>query len=48
MKLGPAVTMATAEPLNHAESLERARKSAWLARDTPGGGENGGGLFQRR
>lgn len=36
-KLGPAVTMATAEPLDHAESLERAWKSEWLARDTPGG-----------
>lgn len=38
-KPGPAVTMATAEPLDHAESLGRAWKSEWLARDTPGGGE---------
>lgn len=39
--------MATAEPLNHAESQERARKPARLARDTPegwrGGGEGGRG-----
>lgn len=45
MKLGPAVTMATAEPLNHAESPERARKSAWLARDTPGGARMAAGCF---
>lgn len=36
-KLGPAVTMATAEPLDHVESLGRAWKSERLARDTPGG-----------
>lgn len=49
-KPGPAVTMATAEPLNHAESLERAWKSEWLARDAPGVGvrQNGLGRFQRR
>lgn len=42
-KPGPAVTMATAEPLDHAESLGRAWKSEWLARDTPGGGGGRGG-----
>lgn len=45
-KPGPAVTMATAEPLDHAESLGRAWKSEWLARDTPGGGEWGGGVLR--